>query len=255
MTAVLRRLWGPTRAQTPAELFTQADRRRREGRAAEAGRLVAAGLALDPDNLTGHLLAAYLHLAARTIEPARGEFAWILQREPTHPRALLGLARIALEDGDVMGCRDALTRALRRYPDFPEAQALLTAVGAVRPPARAASPPPASPLERLRLPGRARAFVALGADGTVLAVRPAAGAEQAARLAGSAALAAAAMRSARLGPPRRAVLELGDESWFVRVEPTLTLALALPPTTQITPGLLEVNCLWAATGQDARRVS
>ena len=256
MTAILKRLWAParpTRAQTPVELFTQADRRRREGRAVEAGRLVAAGLALDPDNLTGHLLAAYLHLAARTIEPARGEFTWILGRDPTHPRALLGLARIALEEGDVETCRESLGRALRLYPDFPEAQALLgaTAVRRVRP----AATPPTTPLERLRLPSLAREFVLLGADGGVLAARPETAAEHSERLARAMSLAAAALKSARLGAPRRAIMEVGDESYFVRADPALTLALALPRTTQITQGLLEVNRLWAAVGQEARRVS
>jgi len=258
MTALLRRLWSPARAPrrpTPAELFAMADRRRRAGRPAEASRLVAAGLAQDPDNLTGHLLAAYLHLAARTIEPARGEFTWILHREPAHPRALLGLARIALEEGDVETCRESLGRALRIYPDFPEAQALLGATAVQR---RSATPAPApgSPFERVRLPSLARALLVLGPDGAVLAARPAGLAEHGERLARTAGLAAAALRSARLGLPRRAVVDTGEESLFLRLDPARTLALALPRTTQITQGLLEVNRIWAAVGHDgAGRVS
>ena len=258
MTAMLRRLWGPAvapRRQTPAQLFTQADRRRRDGRAAEAARLVAAGLAQDPDNLTGHLLAAYLHLAARTIEPARGEFTWILGRDPAHPRALLGLARIALEEGDVETCRESLGRALRIYPDFPEAQALLGATAARRP-APAPAPPPASPPERMRLPTLARGLIVLGPDGGVLTAQPESLAGHGEQLARTARLAAATLRSARLGAPRRAVVESREESLFVRLDPALTLALALPRTTQITQGLLEVNRMWAAVGHDgARRVS
>jgi len=253
MTAMLRRLWGgpaATRPQTPVALFALADRRRRDGRAAEAARLVQAGLALDPENLTGHLLAAYLHLAARTIEPARGEFTWILQRDATHPRALLGLARIALEEGDVAACRESLTRALRIYPDFPEAQALLGATAARTPaPAAApASPPP--PIERLRVPPLARALLILGADGEVLTARPDEAAGHGERLARATQLAAAALRSARLGAPRRAVVDAGDESYFMRIDAALTAALALPRSTQITQGLLEVNRVWAAAGHD-----
>jgi tetratricopeptide (TPR) repeat protein len=250
MTALLRRLWtpaAPRRRPTPAELFALADRRRRDGRAAEASRLVAAGLAQDPDNLTGHLLAAYLHLAARTIEPARGEFAWILRRDPAHPRALVGLARIALEEGDFDACRESLTRALRLYPDFPEAQALLGATATRPVPSRAAA---ASPLERLRLPSLARALLVLGAEGDVRAARPEALAPHGERLARTLALATALLHSAGLGRPRRAVVESADEAQFVRMDPAGTVALALPRTTQISQGLLEVNRMWAAVGHD-----
>jgi tetratricopeptide (TPR) repeat protein len=214
---------------------------------------VQAGLALDPNNLTGHLLAAYLHLAARTIEPARLEFTWILRRDPAHPRALLGLARIALEQGDVAACRESLTRALRIYPDFPEAQALLGAT-VVRAPAPVA-PPPVPPLERLRMPPLARALLIVGAEGEVLHSRPREAAGHGERLARAARLAAAAMRSAGLGAPRRAMVETAEEAYFVRIDAALTTALALPRTTQITQGLLEVNRVWAAAGADLRRTS
>ena len=123
------------------------------------------------------------------------------------------------------------------------------------PASRPAAPPPATPLERLRLPSLAREFVLLGADGGVLAARPETAAEHSERLARAMSLAAAALKSARLGAPRRAIMEVGDESYFVRADPALTLALALPRTTQITQGLLEVNRLWAAAGQEVRRVS
>lgn len=250
---MLRRLWGsapPARRRTPVELFTLADRRRRDGRAAEAAKLVEAGLALDPNNLTGHLLAAYLHLAARTIEPARGEFTWILNREPAHPRALLGLARIALEEGDVTTCRESLTRALRIYPDFPEAQALLGATATVRPRTPADVAPRPFAIERLRVPPLARTLLILGPEGEVLTARPEAAAGHGERLMRAARLAAGALRSAGLGAPRRAVVDAADESYFVRIDAGLTAALALPRTTQITQGLLEVNRVWAAAGHD-----
>jgi tetratricopeptide (TPR) repeat protein len=257
-TAMLRRLWrapaAAPRRQTPAELFALADRHRRDGRAAEAARLVHAGLALDPDNLTGHLLAAYLHLAARTIEPARLEFTWILHRDPAHPRALLGLARIALEQGDVAACRESLTRALRIYPDFPEAQALLGAT-AGRETAAAAAAPRVPPLARLRMPPLARALLLVGAEGEVLDARPGEAAAHGEQLVRATRLAAAALRSAGFGAPRRAMVETVDECYFVRIDAAFTAALALPRTTQITQGLLEVNRVWAAAGADLRRTS
>jgi hypothetical protein len=46
------------------------------------------------------------------------------------------------------------------------------------------------------------------------------------------------------------VVDTAEESYFVRVDAALTAALALPRTTQITQGLLEVNRVWAAAGHD-----
>jgi len=246
VSALVRSIWWPGRSrrtQTPAELFALADRRRREGRAADAARLVTAGLAREPNNVTGHLLAAYLHVAARTVEPARQEFRWVLARDPAHPRALLGLARLALEENDVDACRASLTQALRFYPDFPEAQALLGALTAPRP---TPSPPPAARLERLRMPPLARALVVLGADGGIIVGRPGDVKGEGERIARALGLAAATLRRAGVGTPRRGVIEDADETFFFRGDAEVTLALALPRTTHFSHGLLEVNRLWAA---------
>jgi predicted regulator of Ras-like GTPase activity (Roadblock/LC7/MglB family) len=204
--------------------------------------LVVHGLRLDPASVTGHLLAAYLHVACRTIEPARQEFRWILERDPSHPRALLGLARIALEEGDADRGREALVRALRAYPDFPEAQALLDGL-ATRPPV---TPAPRPRLDRLRVPAGARALFVLGGDGAVVAARPEAAAADGRHLARATGLATAALQRAGFGALRRGIVEDADEAHFIRVDATLTLAVALPRTTSITQGLLEVNRLWAA---------
>jgi tetratricopeptide (TPR) repeat protein len=230
------------RPETAAELWGQADRLRRAGRFSEAAQLVVRGLSLDPASITGHLLAAYLHVARRTVEPAKQEFRWVLERDPSHPRALLGLARIALEEGDLEGGREALVRALRAYPDFPEAQALLDSL-ATRPP-----PPPLAPprLDRLRLPASARALLALGGDGAVIAARPEAAAGAGRRIARAVRLAAAALQRAGLGALRRAIVEDAEEAHFLRADATLTLAVALPRATHVTQGLLEINRLWAA---------
>jgi tetratricopeptide (TPR) repeat protein len=259
------RLWrsrgdGP-RPRTAPALFGQADRLRREGRAAEAAPLVARGLILDPASLTGHLLAGYLHAARRMIEPARTEFRWVLARDPAHPRALLGLARVELETGDVEGCRQTLARALHAHPDFPEARALLDGLSAPAPEA----PPTELRLDRLRLPELARAVFAVDGDGAMLAARPTSAVDEGRRLARAVGLAAAALGRAHLGPLRRAVVEDTDDRHFVRADTALTLALSLPRATAVTQGLLEVNRLWAAARHElalargetaiARRVS
>jgi predicted regulator of Ras-like GTPase activity (Roadblock/LC7/MglB family) len=233
-------------ARTPSALFSQADHFRRHGRYAEAAQMVARGLMIDPVSVTGHLLAAYLHVARRTIEPAKREFRWVLSRDPAHPRALLGLARIGLEEGDIDGCRDALVRALRAYPDFPEAQALLDGLATHSRPAPAAAPAAGPRLDRLRMPGTARALFVVGADGAVMTARPATATDLAERLARALGLATAAFRRAGMGPLRRGIVEDADDRHFVRADATLTLALTLPRATQLTQGLLEVNRLWAA---------
>ena len=113
-----------TRPPNPATLFRRADLYRQEGRFEEAADLVAQGLRLSPNNGVGHLLSAYLHLAFRQIGPAKSEFQAVLRLDPYHPRALLGLAKIALEERDIAECRPFLDKALQYYPDFPEARAL-----------------------------------------------------------------------------------------------------------------------------------
>jgi tetratricopeptide (TPR) repeat protein len=239
-----RRWWraASRRAPTPVELFAEADRLRRSGRYTEAAARVLQGLSLDPASITGHLLAAYLHSAQRAIEPARQEFRWILQRDGSHPRALLGLARLALEEGDVEGCREWLVRALRAYSLFPEAQALLEGLTTRRP-----GPPPVRPrLDRLHLPGSARALFVVGADGVVIAARPEAASEGGRRLARAFGLAAATLQRAGFGLLRRGIVADADDVHFLRTDVTLMLAVTLPRTTHITQGLLEVNRLWAA---------
>lgn len=239
-----RRWWRVTsrREPTPAELFGHADRLRRVGRYGEAAQFVLQGLSLDPASTTGHLLAAYLHAARRSIEPARQEYRWILERDASHPRALLGLARLALEDGDVDSCREALVRALRAYPDFPEAQALLDGLAVRRP------VPPLGPLrlDRLRLPASARALFVMAGDGAMIAARPEAAREGGHRLARAAGLAATTLQRAGFGRLRRGIVADADDLHFLRTDVTLTLAVTLPRTTHITQGLLEVNRLWAA---------
>lgn len=245
MSSGLRRLLRPRvsrRPPTAAELFGQADRLRRAGHYAEAAQLVKRGLGLDPASITGHLLAGYLHAARRTVEPARREFQWVLRRDASHPRALLGLARLALEVGDLDGGREALLRALRAFPDFPEAQALLDGLATHQPAAEL----PLVRLDRLQPPTTALAMLAVAGDGRVLAATPEAAADTARDLVRTAGLATAALRRAGFGPLRRGLVESADAGHFFRTGGALTLAVWLPPTTQTRQGLLEVNRLWAA---------
>src|SRR5712692_10768097 len=146
---ILARIWhtvrGERRFRTSVQVFRRAKRFRDEGRFEEAAALVAGGLLLDPDNVVGHLLAGSLHAMLREMREARTSFERVLALEPTHPRALLGLARIALEEGDTGACTDLVTRALARYPDFPEAKAVLDVARSL--PASPAAKRPAQPAD------------------------------------------------------------------------------------------------------------
>jgi len=245
------RLWasrGGREPQTVPEALRRAEQRRREGRDAEAAALVARVLELDPDNLHAHLLAAYLHVARRATAPARQEFRWVLGHDANHARALLGLARIALEEGDAHECRDLLRRALRFYPEFPEATALLEAVRT-----REAAPPPASAtaaprVDRLRLPGTGRALIIGRADGGLIASQPVAddAKDVSEALARTLQLAAATLGRAGLGPLHRAIVEDDHDAVFTRTDGDLVVSLALPRATDPTQGLLDLNRLWSA---------
>jgi len=249
---LLRRLWTPRGGRAPltvAAALRRAEQRRREGRYTEASLLVERGLELDPGNITAHLLAAYLHAARRATAPAKEEFRWVLGRDPNHARALLGLARIALEEGDARMCHDLLRRALRFYPDFPEAAALMEALHARETVPSAAESAAAPRVERLRLPGTGRALIVARADGSLLASQPVADdakdvAEAQAR---TLRLAATALTRAGLGPLHRAIVEDGSDAVFTRTDGELLVSLGLPRATDPSQGLLDVNRLWSAT--------
>jgi len=253
---LLRRLWRPAAHRAPltvAEALRRAERHRQEGRYAEAGALVMRALELDGDNLHAHLLAAYLHAARRATAPAKAEFGWVLGHDANHARALLGLARVALEEGDDATCDELLCRALRFYPDFPEAAALLDALRADElqtPPAV----PPALRVDRLRLPGTGRALIVGGADGGLIAAQPATNdaSHVSEALARALRLATAALRRCGLGPLHRAIIEDERDAVFTRTDGNLIVSLALPRATDPPQGLLDVNRLWSATLHELR---
>ena len=248
---ILRRLWTPRDGREPLSVpdaLRRAELRRREGRYAEAGALVARALEIDAGNLHAHLLAAYLHVARRATAPAKEEFHWVLGHDPNHARALLGLARIAFEERDTRTCDDLLRRALRFYPEFPEASALLELVRA-----REAVPAPVAPaaprVERLRLPGTGRALIIGRTDGGLIASQPVTddAKDVAEALARTLQVATAALRRAGVGPLHRAIVEDRRDAVFTRTDGELIVSLALPRATDPTQGLLDVNRLWSAT--------
>ena len=253
---LLSRIWDAiaslTRPPNAATLFRRADLYRQEGRFEEAAELVAEGLRLAPNNGVGHLLSAYLHLAFRQIGPAKSELQFVLQADPYHPRALLGLAKIALEERDLAACRPFLDKALQYYPDFPEARALqemvagwATAMAAPgRPPAAYAGPP--LQVEKLKPPAGGREFVLTQADGTLVFSQQ--GDKDAEDLAAHVTqvyrIASATLQRAGLGALRRGIVQAATETSFFRSNDRLILALSFPQDVKLGFGLLETDKLW-----------
>lgn len=248
----LRRLWRRRRQRPPAtvtQALRRAEERRREGRDAEAAQLVTLALEMDPANLHAHLLAAYLYAARRGLEAAKREFRWVLDHDPTHARALLGLARVTLDEGNTAAADDLLRRALRLYPDFPEALALWEAVRVRRDTAPASELRFAPRVERLRLPGTGRALFVGRCDGALLGAQPPVpdAGTTTHELSRLMRLAAATLTRGGLGAIRRAILDDARDAIFTRTDGAVIVALVLPRTTDPTQGVLDVNRLWAAT--------
>ena len=247
---ILARAWGairPGRRQaTSADLFRRAERCRRAGQLEEAAVLVYQGLALDPRSVLGHLLAGYVHAAFRRGEAARMEFRAALAIDPDHPRALLGLARIALEEGDAAGCLDGLRRALAVYPDFPEARALIEAVGG--PGAPRVEGPAAAPrgFERLPLPVGSRECVVGRPDGSVIFSHPGRAATEVLgpHLVRLSRIASATLARAGLSAMETAVVEASAGTTFVRSDARMILALTLPREVPIGVGQRQAEGLF-----------
>jgi tetratricopeptide (TPR) repeat protein len=240
-----------TRPPNAATLFRRADLYRQEGRFEEATELVGQGLRLAPNNGVGHLLSAYLHLAFRQVEPAKSEFQSVLTLDPYHPRALLGLAKIALEERNLVACRPFLDRALQYYPDFPEAKALQDMISSwnMTPAAPGQRPVYAGPpiqVEKLRPPAGGREFVLTQPDGTL--VFPQRGDKDVADLADHVTqvyrIASATLQRAGLGALRRGIVQAVTETTYFRSNDRLILALSFPEEVKVGVGLLETDKLW-----------
>jgi tetratricopeptide (TPR) repeat protein len=251
LATFLERTWsgiaGLVRPRSAASLFRLADQYRHEGRYEDAAELITEGLRISPNIAVGHLLDAYLHVVFREMPAAKASFRRVLALDPYHPRALFGLARIALEEGDIEGCRPFLDRAIQYFPDFPEAKALQEMVATWAAPAvpAATSVGAVSP-ERLRLPPGARDLVLTHADGTLVFAQ--AGEERQKQLAQHMTqvyrIASATLARAGLGALRRGVVEGGSETTFLRSDGGVILGMTLAREVEVGAGLVQVGRLW-----------
>lgn len=251
LATFLERTWsgltGLVRPRSAASLFRLADQYRHEGRYEDAADLIAEGLRVAPNIAVGHLLDAYLHVVFREMPAAKTSFRRVLSLDPYHPRALFGLARIALEEGDIEGCRPFLDRAIQYFPDFPEAKALQEMVATWSAPAIAAPGAVGTVnTERLRLPQNARDLILTHADGTLVFAQ---GDEERQRqlalhMTQVYRIASATLARAGLGAMRRGVVEGASEMTFVRSDGGVILGIALPHDTEVGAGLVQMSRVW-----------
>ena len=237
---------------TPASRFRHADRLRNEGRYDEAARLVAQGLREDPTSSVGHLLSAYLHVSARAIDRAKADFHRVLELDPYHPRALLGLARISIEEHDLDSAKEFLDRALRYYTAFPEARALHEMVVSW-----SSMPAPSSETPRAAAVGESatleRDVVVARVDGTLVLAR--ADAERAGQIARHLVqvyrMASATLSRAGLGGLRRSVIDTGSHMTFVLSDADHVLSATLEGGVETSAGFARAARLWTEIGVKA----
>jgi tetratricopeptide (TPR) repeat protein len=251
LATFLGRTWsgltGLVRPRSAASLFRLAAQYRHQGRYEEAADLIGEGLRLAPNIAVGHLLDAYLHVVFRDMAGAKESFRRVLSLDPYHPRALFGLARIALEEGDIEGCRPFLDRAIQYFPDFPEAKALQEMVATWSAPA-VATPAAVGTIttDRLRPPPGARDLILTHADGTLVFAQ---GTEERQRQLAQHMMqvyriASATLARAGLGAMRRGVVEGASEMTFIRSDGGVILGVALPHDVEVGAGLVQVGRLW-----------
>jgi predicted regulator of Ras-like GTPase activity (Roadblock/LC7/MglB family) len=247
LTTLWRTVKRSRRVPTRTEMFRAASRERDAGRLDVALELVTKALVAEPNSIVGHLLVGNLHLATRAMTPARDAFQRVLERDAHQPRALLGLARVAFEEHDTSACRAFLERAIARYPEFPEAQALLEVLTT---PVHTTAPT-LSPRD-VPLPHGASALMVLGADGTVITARPDAGAgREAAHVHRISRLANAILERARLGALREAVIDDGAHTTVLRASDSLALAVTFAGDVDLEAATLDVYHVWETVHADA----
>ena len=257
--ALLGRTWssiiGMVRTPTAVALFRRALECQNAGRYDEATRLVAEGIAQAPQSGIGHLLAAYLSVARREMEPAKLAFHRVLALDPYHPRALLGLARIALEENDLETSRALLDRALQFYPEFPEARALQEMAKSVSGPAAATALPaavgaPLTAAHDLDLGIPARDLALTRTDGSVVRARVDDMHAQALahHLAQVHRIVSATLARAGLGPLRRGVVETQGEMTLFVSDAGLILSATVDGHVAIAPGLVQIGALGTKLG-------
>lgn len=254
----LTRIWkSVTRWRRPpstVQIFRQASRYRDEGRFEEAAQLVEQGLRLDADNLVGLLLAGSLHTVFREMPLAKAAFERVLSIDRAQPRALLGMARIALEEAEPGTCTELLQRALDRYPDFPEARALLEVVRttAVEPAPRPSPPPATLRIDRLRVPSDSREALLARIDATLIFAQPRGSRteELAQRTAQICRLAVAMLTRSGLGSLHHAVIEGAAETAYLRADGHIVLSIAFGRDVQLAAGLAHLERVWSNCRQE-----
>ena len=242
----LRGVYRAREQSTPAMLFRRADQCRNEGQYDEGARLVARGLRQVPDSSVGHLISAYLHMARRQADRARNEFDRVLALDPYHPRALLGLARIHIEEQDLEGAKALLDRALQYYADFPEARALREMLVGWpptqtdrRPALPSRSPGEASP------PARERDVVAVRTDGNLVLTRTEEdrGRQLAQHVTQVYRTASATLSRAGLGSLHCAAIDTGSFMTFLLTDADLVYSATLDAKVDVAAGFARIRQL------------
>jgi tetratricopeptide (TPR) repeat protein len=250
---VFARIWHivarKRRPSTSVQMFRRAQHLRDEARYKRAALVVEDALLQDPRSVVGHLLAASLHMVLRETGQARASFERVLALEPTQPRALLGLARVALEEGDAAACLELLTRALTRYPDFQEARALLEVARGLVTTAdakRTAASNGAIHANPLRLPAESLEALFMRADATVLFAEPHGPRTNA--VAGSAmklaTVATAMLEGAGLGPLRHAVIEGVADTTYLRADDAALLTVSFDRDLKSATAVEHLKRVW-----------
>ncbi|HXJ79160.1 MAG TPA: tetratricopeptide repeat protein [Candidatus Methylomirabilis sp.] len=248
--ALLERTW-PRQRSTPAVLFRRADRCCSQGRYDEAAVFVAQGLRQAPDSSVGHLISAYLHVAGRRMDRAKGEFERVLAIDPFHPRALLGLARISIEDQDLATAKTFLDRALQYYSDFPEAQALREMLADwPRMKADGSEAPARALLGAPSQPAREYDVVAMRTDGrlVLLGMDEDRGRQLAQHLMQVYRTASATLSRADLGSLRSAAIDVGSCMVFLLKDADLLFSATLDGPVEVGAGSAHIGRLRNALG-------
>jgi tetratricopeptide (TPR) repeat protein len=238
---------------TPATLFRRADQCRNHGQHDEAARLLALGLRQAPDSSVGHLIAAYLHVARRQVARAKTEFHRVLALDPYHPRALVGLAKICIQEQDLEGAETLLDRALQYYADFDEARALrATLPGRPATPDHRAAAPSGSRNEP-STPARERDVVAIRTDGDLVFTRTDGdrGRQLAQHVAQVYRTASATLSRAGLGSLRYAAIDTGSCMTFLLRDADLVFSATLDGNVEVGAGLAHIERLRTDLGVKA----
>jgi tetratricopeptide (TPR) repeat protein len=255
---MFERTWDGIRSKTrpaAATLFRRADQYRNEGRYEEAAVLVTRGLEKDPDSSVGHLLWGYLQAAGREMGPAKQAFQRVLALDRYHPRALLGLARVAIEEGDLREAQSLLDQALEFYPEFPEAEALREMVASgssITDRVSALSPAaiPPTPLDD-ELAGAARDVLVARTDGTLVHA-PRMNEERARAIVQhvtqAVRIASVTLSRAGLAPLCHAVIDSNGGATFVLSDGGLILTATEDGEVDLDAGLANVTRLSRALG-------